>query len=58
MKVFRKWKLLASLKDPATLLSVDSMDWPNACDGVQADILRYLGFGIKDEWCEEVDDEI
>ena len=58
MKVFRKWKLLASLTDPNALMVADSMEWPNFCDGVRVDTLRYIGFDIKDEWCEEVDDEI
>ena len=58
MKVFRKRKMMEALKDPAILMLADSMEWPIARDGVQVGILRDIGFGIKDEWCEEVEDEI
>ena len=58
MKVFRKWKLLASLTDPTALMLADAMEWPVFCDGKPADMLRSLGFDIDDRWCEEVDNGI
>lgn len=58
MKVFRKWKLMASLTDPTALMIVDQLMWPVVCDGLPLDKLKELGFDIDDRWCEEVDDEI
>ena len=58
MKVFRKWKLMEALTDPTALKVADNMVWPIECDGIPVDVLRDMGFKIRDEWCEEVGDEI
>lgn len=55
MKVFRKWKLMASLKDLTALVIADQLMWPMFCDGLPVDMLREMGFDIRDEWCEEVE---
>lgn len=55
MKVFRKRKMMEALRRPETVRLADSMTWPIECDGTPVDLLRELGFGIRDEWCEEVD---
>jgi hypothetical protein len=57
VKVFRKRKMMEALPDYVALMA-DRMVWPIECDGTSAELLRELGFGIRDEWCEEVDDEI
>ena len=57
MKVFRKRKMMEALPDYVALMA-DRMTWPIECDGTSVELLRELGFGIRDEWCEEVDDEI
>ena len=55
IKVFRKRKMMETLKNPVTVAMVDSMEWPIGCDGISADVLRGIGFFIKDEWCEEME---
>lgn len=55
IKVFRKRKMMETLKDPATVMMADRMEWAIACDGMSVDFLRYIGLIIKDEWCEEVE---
>jgi hypothetical protein len=58
MKVFRKLKLMEALTDPTALMLVDSLEWPVFCDGIPVDMLRDMGFKIRDEWCEEVDNGV
>ena len=49
---------MEALTDPTALKVADSMVWPIECDGIPVDVLRDMGFKIRDEWCEEVGDEI
>ena len=55
IKVFRKRKMMETLKDPAIVMMADHAEWAIACDGMSVDFLRYIGLIIKDEWCEEVE---
>jgi hypothetical protein len=55
IKVFRKRKMMETLKDPAIVMMADHEEWAIACDGMSVDFLRYIGLIIKDEWCEEVE---